>query len=248
MSYATRYYFNDGSYYEWEFKNWDWSWKWTYVTKKWDKYSTEFPYEIINVFMYWLNSKIKEIQWNLNYIPKTEKEKTDEKNMYLEILKSWTDIQKEIAKLSLEEDEKSEKLLNSLKMDNSVENLLNFYKSSIKFIEKDEKKIKNIANKYHIKFSKKKALSCSYSQFFFRLDWCCVNEIVWGEAFIKILQFLSSKNILDFVTKREEKNKEWVYLIDEFSKKYKEYIQNCLDWREYEKEFWNYNFKPNKRK
>ena len=246
LNYATRYYFSDWSYYEWEFKNWDWSWKWTYVTKKWEKYSTEFPYEIINVLIYWLNSKIKEIQWNLNYILKAEKEKNDEKNMYLKILKSWTNMQKEIAKLSLEEDEKSEKLWNSLKMDSSVENLLNFYKGSIKFIEEEEKKYRNIANKYHINFSKKKTLSYSYSQFFFRLDWCCINEIAWGKAFVKIFQFLSSKNIFDFVTKREEKDKERIILIDEFSEKYKDYIQSCLDWREYEKKFWKRNFKPDK--
>jgi hypothetical protein len=70
----------------------------------------------------------------------------------------------------LEEDEKSEKLLNSLKMGSSVENLLNFYEGSIKIIEEDEKKCRDIANKYHINFSKKKTSSYSYSQFFFRLD------------------------------------------------------------------------------
>ena len=248
LNWLARYYFKDGSYYEWECGDMWWQWVWIYVTKKWDKYSTEFPYEIINVFMYWLKSKIKEIQWNLNYISKIEKEKTDEKNLYLEILKTWTDIQKEMARLSLEEDEKSEKLWNSLKMDNSVENLLNFYKSSIKFIEEEEEKYRNIANKYHINFSKKKTLSYSYSQFFFRLDWCCINEIAWGKAFVKIFQFLSSKNILDFVVKREEKNKERVILIDEFSEKYKDYIQSCLDWREYERKFWKHSFKPDKGK
>ena len=246
LTWIARYYFNDGSYYEWECGDMWWQWIWTYMTKNGDKYSTEFPYEIINVLMYWLKSKIKEIQWNLNYISKTEKEKADEKNMYLEILKSWTDIQKEIVELSLEEDEKSEKLLNSLKEANSVENLLNFYKGSIKFIEEEEKKYRNIANKYHINFSKRKTPSYSCSQFFFRLDWYCINEIAWGKAFVKIFQFLSSKNILDFVTKREEKNKERVVLIDEFSGKYKEYIQSCLDWRVYEKKFWNHNFKSDK--
>ena len=248
LNWLARYYFKDGSYYEWECGDMWWQWVWTYVTKKWDKHSTEFPYEIINVFMYWLKLKIKEIQWNLNYISKNEKEKTDEKNMYLEILKSWTDIQKEIAKLSLEEDEKSEKLLNSLKMDSSVKNLLNFYKCNIKFIGEDEKKCRNIADKYHINFSKRKTSSYSYSQFFFRLDWYFINEVVWGKAFVKIFQFLSSKNILDFVTKREEKDKERMILIDEFSEKYKDYIQSCIDWREYEKIFWKHNFKFGKRK
>ena len=246
LTWLARYYFKDGSYYEWESGDTWWQWIWTYVTKNGDKYSTEFPYGVVGVFLYWLNSKIKEIQWNLNYISKTEKEKTNEKNMYLEILKSWTDIQKEIAKLSLEEDEKSEKLLNSLKMGSSVENLLNFYEGSIKIIEEDEKKCRDIANKYHIKFSKKKTSSYSYSQFFFRLGWCCINEIAWGKAFVKIFQFLSSKNILDFVTKRKEKDKERIILIDEFSEKYKDYIQSCLDWREYEKKFWKRNFKPDK--
>ena len=51
---------------------------------------------------------------------------------------------------------------------------------------------------------------------------------------------------MDFVTKRKEKDKERIILIDEFSEKYKDYIQSCLDWREYEKKFWKRNFKPDK--
>jgi hypothetical protein len=39
-----------------------------------------------------------------------------------------------------------------------------------------------------------------------------------------------------------------VVLLNEFSGKYKEYIQSCLDWREYEKKFWEHNFKPSKDK
>jgi hypothetical protein len=50
------------------------------------------------------------------------------------------------------------------------------------------------------------------------------------------------------VIKREEKNKERVILINEFSDKYKEFIQSLMDWREYEKKFWKYNFKPDKSK
>ena len=57
---------------------------------------------------------------------------------------------------------------------------------------------------------------------------------------------MSSKNILDLVTKRKEKDKERIILIDEFSEKYEDYIQSCLDWREYEKKFWKRNFKPDK--
>lgn len=243
LTWMAKYYFKDGSYYEWEYWNTWWQWIWTYVTKKWDKYPTEFPYEIINVFMYWLNSKIKEIQWNLNYIPKTEKEKADEKNMYLEILKNWTDMQKEIVKLLLKEEEQSEILLNSLKTDNSVWNLLKVYTSIVKLFKENRKRNRNITNKYDIKPSKKKTLSYSYWQFSFRLDWGYSKAIDSGEISIKIFQFLNPKNILDFVTKREKKNKEWVILIDEFSEKYKLYIQTCLDWREYEKKFWKRNFK-----
>ena len=66
--------------------------------------------------------------------------------------------------------------------------------------------------------------------------------------YIKIDEFLNSKNILNFVTKREKKEKERVILIDDFSNKYEEYIQSCLDWREYEKKFWKHNFKPKKTK
>ena len=68
-----------------------------------------------------------------------------------------------------------------------------------------------------------------------------------SELFIIIYKFLSPENILKFITKREEMNKERVILFNEFSSKYKEYIQTCLDWREYEKKFWKHNFKPDKK-
>ena len=132
LMWKARYYYKDGSYYEWECGDMWWQWIWTYVTKKWDKYSTEFPYEIINVFMYWLNSKIKEIDWNLKYIPKSEKEKTEEKNMYLKILEEWTSLQKEIARLDLEEYEKVETLQAFIKRDNSIQNTLKFHKGLLK--------------------------------------------------------------------------------------------------------------------
>lgn len=246
LIWMAMYYFKDGSYYEWECGDMWWQWIWTYVTKKWDKYPTEFPYDIINVFMYWLNAKIKEIHWDLKYVPKSEKERTDEKNMYLEILKSWTDIQKEIAKLSFEEDEKSDILLDSLKIDNSVWNFLKIYTSIFKLSKRNRGKNSNIANKYAIELSKKMALSYSYWQFFFRLDWAYGKAIDSEEISIKIFQFLNPKNILDFIVKREEKNKERVILIDEFSDKYRVYVQSYLDWREYEKNFWEHNFKPDK--
>lgn len=247
LNWLARCYFKDGSYYEWECKQWNWYWVWTYVTKKWDKYSTEFPYEIINVFMYWLKSKMKEIQWKLNYIPMDEKEKQEEKNKNLEIFEKWTLVQKEIVKLSLNEQEKLEILLDSLKVDNSLWNNLEVHKNMLKFYEEHRKKNREIANKNHIK-SSKSASSNSYWKYFYELD--CIYGIIIEifEFYIKFDKFLDSKNILDFVTKREEKNRERVILIDEFSEKYKEYIQSCLDWREYEKKFWNHNFKQNKDK
>lgn len=247
LTWLARYYFKDWSYYEWECGQWNWGWIWEYVTKKWDRYSTEFPYEIINDFMCWLNSKIKEIQWILNYIPKTKKEELEEKNKYLEISKKWILVQKEIVKLSLDEQEKVKNLLDSIKVDNSLWNKLEVNKSILKLYEEDREKSRIIADKNKIKCSKS-ASSNSYWRYFYELD-CNYGigaEIL--EFFIKFDKFLDSKNILDLVTKKEEISKERVFMVDRFSEKYRQYIQRCLDWREYEKKFWNHNFKPNKDK
>ena len=247
LMWKARYYYKDGSYYEWECGDMWWQWIWTYVTKKWDKYSTEFPYEIINVFMYWLNSKIKEIDWNLKYIPKSEKEKTEEKNMYLKILEEWTSLQKEIARLDLEEYEKVETLQAFIKRDNSIQNTLKFHKGLLKIHEVGRENFRKLTKKHHIK-NEAKSSCYSYWQFFNKIDWICGRGLDVNVLYIKIDEFLDSKNILDFITKREEKNKERVVLLNEFSGKYKEYIQSCLNWREYEKKFWEHNFKPSKDK
>lgn len=248
LNWLARYYFKDGSYYEWECRQWNWDWVWTYITKKWDKYSTEFPYEIINIFMYWFKSKIKEIQWNLNYIPMNEKEKQEEKNMDLEILEKWTNIQKEIIKLSLDVDEKIEILYKSFN-DNcdSSWGILEYHKNMLKLQKESRKSLKKIADKNHIKCSKSASYN-SYWRYFYELDCLFTIGIEISEFYVKFDKFLYSNNILDFIVKREEKNKEWVYLIDEFSERYKVYVQVCLDWREYEKKFWNHNFKPGKKK
>ena len=247
LIWMARYYFRDGSYYEWECKDWNWIWKWTYITKKWERYLTEFPYEIINIFTHWLSLKIKEIHWNLKYTPKSEKEKIDEKNMYLEILKRWTVIQKEIVKLSLEEDEKAEVFLKSLKDDGSLWDNLEFYRNILELHEEYRKRIKKIADKNHIKCSKKASVN-SYWKYFYELDHGYDVAIDIYEFFVKFDEFLDSKDILDFIIKREKKENERAILIEDFSDKYNEFIQSCLDWREYDKKFWEHNFKFGKRK
>lgn len=247
LMWKARYYYKDDSYYEWECGDMWWQWIWTYVTKKWDKYQTEFPYEIINVFMYWLNSKIKEIDWDLKYIPKSEKEKTEEKNMYLKILEKWTSLQKEIARLHLEEYEKVETLLASIKGDNSIQNTLKFHKGLLKIQEEWHEKFRKLIKKHHIKIEEESSYY-TYWQYFNKLNWMYVEWCDITLLYTKINEFLHPKNILNFVTKREKKEKERLILIDDFSDKYNKYIQGCLDWREYEKKFWNHNFKPTNEK
>ncbi len=246
LTWLARYYFKDWSYYEWECGDMWWQWIWTYVTKKWEEYQTEFPYGIIDVFRYWLDSKIEEIDWTLSFTPKSEKEKLEEKNKYLEISEKWTPIQKEIAKFSLKEEEDNENFLNSLKSDGFVWDVFKIHMNILKFYEESKKNIKKIADKNHIEYSGKVS-SYSYWRYFYELDSCYDVAIEISGLFIKIYKFLDPENILKSITKREEMDKEWVILFDEFSSKYKEYIQICLDWREYEKKFWEHNFKPDKR-
>ncbi len=246
LTWKSKYYFKDGSCYEWECKDWNWIWRWTYITKKWDKYSTEFPYEIINIFAYWLNSKIREIDWDLNYIPLSEKEKAEEKDMALKILEKWTLLQKKIAKFSLELEEESENIISSLETDTSLNKFGRCTTILASYVKCKEKIIKFVDDN-HIKLYKNSSIY-SYWQYFYKLNHCYDIAILTFELFIEIYKFLNPENIFDLVIKREEKNKERVILINEFSDKYKEFIQSLMDWREYEKKFWKYNFKPDKSK
>lgn len=245
LTWLARYYFKDGSYYEWECGEEGWRWIWTYVTKKEDKYPTEFPYDIINVFKYWVSEKIREIDKNLNYIPKTEKEKDEEKYMYLRILDKWTSLQKEIVRLNLEEYEKDEMLLDSIKRDNSIWNILKFHKGLLKSHEVGREDFRKLIKKCHIK-NETKSSCYSYWEFLNKLDCMYGKEHDVNVLYIKIDEFLYPKNILNFIINREKKEKERVIMIDEFSVKYEEYIKTCLDWRDYEKKFWKRNFKPDK--
>lgn len=247
LTWKAKYYFKDGSYYEWECEDTWWQWIWTYVTKKWDKYPTEFPYKIINGFLSCFLSKIKEIDWDLKYIPKSEKEKTDEKNMYLKILEKWTSLQKEIARLHLEEHEKVETLTAFIKRDKSIQNILKFHKVSLKIQEEWHEKFRKLIEKHHIKIEEKSSYY-TYWQYLNKLKWMYVEWYDITLLCIKINEFLHPKNILSFITKREKKDKERVNLINNFSEKYEKYVQGCLDWREYEKKFWEHNFKPSKNK
>lgn len=246
LNWLARYYFKDGSYYEWQCKQWNWDWVWTYITKKWDKYTTEFPYEIINVFMYWLNSKMKEIQWNLNYTPKSEKEKAEEKDKYLKIFEKWTLIQKEIVKMFLDLREEGDKFLESIKQNKSINNYISTLLDMNDFYRSVRKNCKKLSDKHHIKSSSK--WLCSYGSFFSKLDLFFDWEIKLGDLLLKICKFLDPECVLDFIIKKDQKDKEWMWLIDDFSKAYGEDIQSGLEWREYEKKFWNHNFKLNKDK
>ena len=244
LTWVARYYFKDGSYYEWEYKRW-WKWTWTYIAKNWDKYQTEFPYEIINFFMNWLNSKMKEIQWNLNYIPKSEKEKIEERDRYLEISEKWTSIQKEIAEIFLDLWVEGDKFLELIKKDRGINNYISAYSNINDYYINVKNECKNLLGKHHIKSSSKWLYS--YGEFFSKLDLSLDWEIKLGDLLVKVFKFLDPEYVLDFIVKKDKKDKEWIRLIDDFSQVYGKDIQLELDWREYEKNFWKYNFKPDKK-
>jgi len=191
-----------------------------------------------------LNSKIREIDWDLNYIPLSEKEKAEEKDMALKILEKWTLLQKKIAKFSLELEEESENIISSLETDTSLSKFGRCTTILASYVKCKEKIIKFVDDN-HIKLYKNSSIY-SYWQYFYKLNHCYDIAILTFELFIEIYKFLNPENIFDLVIKREEKNKERVILINEFSDKYKEFIQSLMDWREYEKKFWKRNFKPDK--
>ena len=245
LTWLARYYFKDGSYYEWESGDTWWQRIWTYVAKNGDKYSTEFPYGVVDVFLYWLNSKMKEIQWNLNYVAKSTKEKIEERDKYLEISGKWTPIQKEIAKMFLDFYAEDDKFLDSIKQDRSINNYISVFSNMNKYYGSVRKNCKQLSDNYHIKSSSKWLYS--YGEFFSRLDLFFDWEIKLGDFSVKIYRFLNPEHVLDFIIKKDQKDKEWIWLIDEFSKVYGENIKLGLDWREYENKFWEHNFKSDKK-
>jgi hypothetical protein len=131
--------------------------------------------------------------------------------------------------------------LKSIRNDRSTNNYISVFSNMNKFYVNTRKNCKKISDKHHVKPSSKWLYS--YGEFFSKLDSFFGWEIKLGNLMVKIYSFLNSEQVLNFIVKKGQKDKEWIWLIDDFSKVYREAILSELDWREYEKKFWKHNFK-----